>query len=49
MMARANNLVEQDLAPLLEDITPHSPRRTFACVLYALGEDPGTVMDEMGH
>jgi integrase len=30
-------------------ITPHSLRRTFASVLYALGEDPGVVMDEMGH
>jgi integrase len=24
-------------------------RRTFASVLYAIGEDPGTVMDELGH
>ena len=24
-------------------------RRTFASVLVALGEDPGVVMDEMGH
>jgi len=24
-------------------------RRTFASVLYAIGEDPGVVMDEMGH
>jgi len=30
-------------------ISPHSLRRTFASVLYALGEDPGVVMDEMGH
>jgi len=30
-------------------ITPHSLRRTFCSLLYALGEDPGTVMDEMGH
>jgi integrase len=30
-------------------ITPHFLRRTFASVLYALGEDPGIVMDEMGH
>lgn len=30
-------------------LTPHSLRRTFASVLYALGEDPGVVMDEMGH
>jgi integrase len=24
-------------------------RRTFCSLLYALGEDPGTIMDEMGH
>ena len=24
-------------------------RRTFASILYAIGEDPGVVMDEMGH
>jgi integrase len=35
--------------PLPEGITPHSLRRTFASVLYALGEDPGIIMDEMGH
>jgi hypothetical protein len=35
--------------PLPEGLTPHSLRRTFASVLYALGEDPGTVMDELGH
>ena len=35
--------------PLPEGITPHSLRRTFASVLYALGEDPGVIMDEMGH
>ena len=35
--------------PLPEKITPHSLRRTFASVLYALGEDPGVVMDEVGH
>ena len=42
-------LVEQGMAPLSDRITPHSLRRTFASVLYALGEDPGVVMDEMGH
>ncbi len=47
---RANkNLAKHKLAPLPERITPHSLRRTFASVLYALGEDPGIVMDEMGH
>lgn len=37
---------ERDLPPLPQGITPHSLRRTFASVLYALGEDPGVVMDE---
>ncbi len=47
---RANeNLIKREHAPLPERITPHSLRRTFASVLYALGEDPGIVMDEMGH
>jgi integrase len=49
-VARANvRLGERGLAPLPEKITPHSLRRTFASVLYALGEDPGIVMDETGH
>jgi integrase len=43
------NLTDQKLAPLPPALTPHSLRRTFASVLYALGEDPGIVMDEMGH
>jgi integrase len=42
-------LTERGMAPLPEGLTPHSLRRTFASVLYALGEDPGVVMDEMGH
>jgi integrase len=47
---RANdNLATDDLPPLPDGLTPHSLRRTFCSVLYALGEDPGTVMDEMGH
>jgi integrase len=47
---RANeNLAEQDRPPLPEHLTPHSLCRTFASVLYAIGEDPGVVMDEMGH
>ncbi len=47
---RANeNLVEADLPPLPGKLTPHSLRRTFCSLLYALGEDPGVVMDEMGH
>jgi integrase len=45
----SQRLVERGLTPLPERITPHSLRRTFASLLYALGEDPGIVMDEMGH
>jgi integrase len=47
---RANKqLAKAKQPPLPERLTPHSLRRTFCSVLYALGEDPGTVMDEMGH
>lgn len=47
---RANaNLAAKDLSPLPEHLTPHSLRRTFATVLYALGEAPPVVMAEMGH
>jgi integrase len=47
---RANtNLAKQRLPPLPEKLKPHSLRRTFASILYVLGEDPGVVMDEMGH
>jgi integrase len=49
-VARANrNLAAQKRVPLPEGLTPHKLRHTFASILYALGEDPGTVMDEMGH
>jgi integrase len=49
-VTRANdNLAANDLPPLPERLTPHSLRRTFCSLLYALGEDPGVVMDEMGH
>jgi integrase len=47
---RANeNLAKRNLPPLTAKLTPHSLRRTFCSLLYALGEDPGTVLDEMGH
>jgi integrase len=47
---RANSRLEADgLPPLPEGLTPHSLRRTFASLLYALGEPPPVVMDEMGH
>ncbi len=36
-------------APLPDRLTPHSMRRTFASILYALDESPAVVMAEMGH
>lgn len=35
--------------PLPEGLTPHGLRRTFASVLYAIGESPAEVMAQMGH
>ncbi len=48
-VGRANKQLEAGGLPPLPKLTPHSLRRTFASLLYALGEDPGVVMDEMGH
>ena len=49
-IAHANKQLEGNgLPPLPDKLTPHSLRRTFCSLLYALGEDPGVVMDEMGH
>jgi integrase len=49
-VTRANaNLAKRDLPPLPGKLTPHSLRRTFATILYALGESPAVVMAEMGH
>ncbi|HEX4482395.1 MAG TPA: site-specific integrase [Solirubrobacteraceae bacterium] len=49
-ICRANqNLDVAGEPPLPSGLTPHSLRRTFCSLLYALGVDPGTVMDEMGH
>ena len=39
-------LAEQGRPPLPDKLTPHSLRRTFCSLLYALGEDPGLVMDD---
>lgn len=50
VVERANrNLRERGQVELPSGITPHSLRRTFVSILYALGEDPGVVMDEVGH
>ena len=48
-VGRACKRLEAAGLPPLPKLTPHSLRRTFCSLLYALGEDPGTVMDEMGH
>jgi integrase len=42
-------LATRDLGPLPEGLTPHSLRRTYATILYALGETPPVVMAAMGH
>jgi integrase len=47
---RANKrLAEAGEAPLPQELTPHSLRRTFASLLYAIGEVAPVVMQEMGH
>lgn len=49
-VGRANaNLEAEGLPPLPVKLTPHSLRRTFCSLLYALGETPPVVMQEMGH
>lgn len=42
-------LAADDLPALPTGLTPHSLRRTFASLLYALGEPPPVVMAELGH
>jgi integrase len=47
---RANaELTRHDLELLPKHLTPHSLRRTFASLLFALGESPPYVMSQMGH
>jgi integrase len=47
---RANErLAEAEEVPLPERLTPHKLRHTFASLLVALGVDPGSVMDQLGH
>jgi integrase len=47
---RANAaLIEGGRDRLPERLTPHSLRHTSASLLVGLGEDPGYVMDQMGH
>ena len=42
-------LAEDEIEPLPEGLTPHSLRRTFASLLFAIGETPPYVMAQMGH
>ncbi len=42
-------LEAEGLPPLPDKLTPHGLRRTFCSLLYALGETPPVVMNEMGH
>ncbi len=42
-------LAEDSTEPLPEGLTPHSLRRTFASLLFAIGETPPYVMAQMGH
>lgn len=42
-------LRKKDLPPLPDGLTPHSLRRTFASLLFALGEPPPYVTSQMGH
>ena len=47
---RANEqLTEAGDAPLPAGLTPHKLRHTFASILVAIGVDPGSVMDQLGH
>jgi len=49
-VTRANErLTERREAPLPDGLTPHSLRRTFASLLYAIGESAPVVMQELGH
>lgn len=42
-------LTNSNLPPLPEGLTHHSLRRTFASILFAIGRDQTTCMDQMGH
>jgi integrase len=54
MLAKAAALADKQLAkddaePLPKRLTPHSLHRTFASLLFAIGETPPYVMAQMGH
>ncbi|MFZ2052011.1 MAG: site-specific integrase [Solirubrobacteraceae bacterium] len=43
------NLVQAGEVPLPQGLTPHKLRHTFASILIAIGVDPGSVMEQLGH
>jgi integrase len=45
----SKKLTELGEVPLPEGLTPHKLRHTYASILVALGVDPGSVMDQLGH
>jgi integrase len=47
--AAKKRLIADGVEPLPERLTPHSLRRTFASLLFAIGEPPPYVMAQMGH
>jgi hypothetical protein len=50
MLARAEELLEERVqASLPSGLGPHSLRHTFASLLFAIGEDPMSVMRQLGH
>ena len=50
VLARAGRLLEaRGQASLPPGITPHSLRHTFASLFFAIGEDPVSVMRDLGH
>jgi integrase len=42
-------LAEGECNPLPDKLVPHSMRRTFASLMFAMGHDPRYVMSQMGH
>jgi integrase len=49
-IARANELLEvRGAIPLPEGLSPHKLRHTYASILVACGEDPASVMYQLGH
>jgi integrase len=49
-VAEANDALEQARrAPLPDRLTPHSLRRTYASLLFAVGRTAPEVMDQLGH